>query len=117
MELKFIEHKEAQDNNGRYERDIYVIGNYQVIRDLSIYESGKTHERFGINPNREMDYIPEIYFNYSIFGDDNEREFKIQTTSYGSLSAVDIQKVIDGYNEAVEVVNILTDKFLKQEEF
>ena len=55
MKLKFAEHKEAQDKNGRYERDIYEIGNYQVIRDLSIYESGKTHERFSVNPNRKMD--------------------------------------------------------------
>jgi len=113
MELKFIEHLEEQDNNGKYERDIYEIGNYQIIRDLSIYKSGKTHERFGVNPNREKDYVPEIYFNYDIFGDDKAREFKIQTTSYGSLSPADIQRVIDGYKEAVEVVNILTDKFLK----
>lgn len=113
MKLKFIEHKEAQDENGRYERDIYIVENYQVIRDLSIYESGKTHERFAINPNREMEYIPEIYFNYDIFGDADTREFRIQTTSYGSLSPADIQKVIAGYNEAVEVVSILTEKFLK----
>lgn len=82
MKLKFTEHKEAQDKNGRYERDIYEIGNYQVIRDLSIYESGKTHERFSVNPNRKMDYLPEIYFNYDIFGDNDTKEFRIQTTSY-----------------------------------
>ena len=113
MKLKFIEHKEAQEEKTKYERDIYEFGNYQVIRDLSIYESGKTHERFSVNPNRKMDYLPEIYFNYDIFGDADTREFRIQTTSYGSLSPADIQKVIAGYNEAVEVVSILTEKFLK----
>lgn len=116
MKLKFTEHKEAQDKNGRYERDIYEIGNYQVIRDLSVYESGKIHERFSVNPNRKMDYLPEIYFNYDIFGDNDTKEFRIQTTSYGSLSPADIQKVIDGYNEAVKVANVLTDIFLKQED-
>lgn len=113
MELKFIEHLEQNEEKIKYERDLYEIGNYQVIRDLSIYESGKKHERFEVRGNREMEYLPDIYFNYSIFGDDDEREFKIQTTSYGSLTPDEIQQVIDGYKEAVEVVNVLTDRFLK----
>ena len=110
--MKFIEHKEAQDERGNYERDEYRIGNYVVFRELSFYKTGSTFERIQVVPNREVDYIPEIYYDYSLFGD-VVRSFKIQTTSYGSLSPVDIQKLIDGYNEAVEVVNVLTDRFLK----
>lgn len=113
MELKFIEHKEAQDERGNYERDEYRIGNYVVFRELSLYKTGSTFERIQVIQNREVDYIPEIYFNYDIFGEKDAREFKIQTTSYGSLSSEEIQKVIAGYNEALEVANILTDKFLK----
>ena len=113
MKLTFIEHKECREENTKYERDIYEIGNYQVIRDLSIYESGNKHERFEVRPNRKVDFLPDIYYNYSIFGDDNQRDFRIQTTSYGSLPTEDIQKVIDGYKEAVEVVNVLNERFLK----
>ena len=115
MELKFIEHKEAQDERGNYKRDEYRIGNYVVFREMSFYNTGSTFERIQVIPNREVDYIPEIYYDYSLFGD-VVRSFKIQTTSYGSLSPEDIQKVIAGYNEALEIVNILTEKFIKQED-
>lgn len=114
MELKFIEHKEAQDERGKYTRDEYRIGNYVVFRELSVYNTGTTFESFGIRANREVDFLPDIYYNYNLFDDDGRtREFKIQTTSYGSLYPNEIQQVIDGYKEAVEVVNVLTDKFLK----
>lgn len=116
MKLKFIEHNEAQEEKTKYERDIYEIGNYRVIRDLSIYESGRVYESFDIRPNRELEYIPDIYFNNRLFGDDFAKEFKIQTTAYGSMSPEIIQQIIEGYKEAIEVVNILTDKFLKSEE-
>lgn len=116
MVLKFIEHNEAQEEKTKYERDIYEIGNYRVIRDLSIYESGRVYESFDVRANRELEYLPDIYFNNRLFGDDFEKEFKIQTTAYGSMSPDIIQQIIEGYKEAIEVVNILTDKFLKSEE-
>lgn len=116
MELKFIERKEAQDERGNYKRDEYRIGNYVVFREMSFYNTGSIFDRIQVIQNREVDYIPEIYFNYDIFGEKDTREFKIQTTSYGSLSPEEIQKVIAGYNEALEVVNILTEKFIKQED-
>lgn len=115
MELKFIEHNEAQDERGKYERNEYRIGNYVVFREMSFYNTGSTFEHIQVIPNREVDYIPEIYYDYSLFGN-IVRSFRIQTTSYGSLPLEDIQKVIKGYQEAIEVVNILTDKFLKSEE-
>lgn len=116
MELKFIEHKEAQEDNIKYERDVYQIGNYSIAREMTIYQSGNTFERFHIIKDRNIEYLPDIYFNQNIFDNNDVKDFKIQTTSYGSLSPEDIQKVIDGYNEAVKVVNVLTDIFLKQEE-
>ena len=39
MELKFIEHKEAQDERGKYTRDEYRIGNYVVFRELYLERS------------------------------------------------------------------------------
>lgn len=115
MELKFIEHKEALKENAKYERDIYEIGNYRVIRDLSIYESGRVHESFDVSANREKEYLPDIYFDSNIFDNNCKKEFKIQTTAYGALSTTKILQVVNGYDEALEIVNILTNKFLKQE--
>ncbi|NDO19458.1 hypothetical protein FMM68_07285 [Lachnospiraceae bacterium MD329] len=112
MELKLIEHNEACENNVKYQSDCYTIGNYKIIKDTTIYENGKTFEQFDINKNCEKRFIPTICF-YQNFVDGEEKEFKIQTTSYGSLSPAEIQEVIDGYQETLEVVNILTDKFIK----
>lgn len=116
MELKFIEHKEALKENTKYEKDVYQIGNYSVAKETTIYQSGNKFECFYVVGDRNIEYLPDIYFNQNIFDNNDVKDFKIQTTSYGSLSPEEIQKVIAGYNEAVKVVNILTNKFLKQEE-
>lgn len=112
MELKLIEHNEACENNVKYQNDCYTIGNYKIIKEIAIYESGKTVEQFEIRKNREKDFLPDIYCNPR-FSKGKIEGFKIQTTSYGSLSPAEIQEVIDGYQETLEVVNILTDKFIK----
>lgn len=112
MELKFIRHNEACKGNVKYQRDSYAIGNYNVARDTKTYENGRTYEQFEISANCEKRFIPTIYFHQSFF-DGEEKEFKIQTTSYGSLSPAEIQEVIDGYQEALEVVKTLTNEFMK----
>lgn len=115
MDLKFIDHKETQEEDIKYERDVYQIGNYSVAREITIYQSGNTFERFHIVGDRNIEYLPDIYFNQNIFDNNDVKEFKIQTTAYGSLSPEHIHKIIQGYAEAVEVVNILTDNFLRKE--
>ena len=60
-------------------------------------------------------YVPEIYYeekmgivNGSIVRNES---FEIQTTAYGPKSAEEIEKIIAGYQEAVEVVRILNKEF------
>lgn len=116
MELKSIDHNGSHDERGNYTRDEYRIGNYVVYRFLHHYNNGTTYENFEIQANPEINFLPDIYYNkYSIKGNDfvQSREFKIQTSSYGSLHPAEIQQIIDGYKEALDVVNILTEKFLK----
>ncbi len=60
----------------------------------------------------KAEYTPDIYFKKQSF-DGNVNEFKIQTTSYGSLNSTEIQKVIDGYNHAIAVVEFLKNEFVK----
>lgn len=38
-------------------------------------------------------------------------EFRVQTTAYGALNLDEIEQVMEGYKQAVEVVKILTKNF------
>ena len=103
MKLKLVEAFEIEDRKvARYE-----IGNYQV--KALTYSWGDRVEVRGTNKER---YLPDIYCRT-----DDEGEivgFEVQTTSYGALPADEIKKVIDGLNEAIEVVDILTKEFVKK---
>ena len=87
--------------------ELYTIGKYQI--EVTNYSNGNRYITIRVDrfTNR---FIPEIYckdnFEGKILG------FEIQTTSYGALNAEAIQKVIAGYNEALEVVEILTKEFV-----
>lgn len=86
--------------------EIYKIGRYAV--EVVDY----LDNTFFIKIHREIvEYLPNIYCR-----DDSEMRvlgFDIQTTSYGALSADEIQKMIEGYNEAIEVVSVLTKRFVR----
>ena len=102
MELKLIEAFAVEDRKvARYE-----IGGYKV-RALT-YSWGKRVEVSSASKER---YLPEIYCRT-----DDEGEilgFEVQTTSYGALPVDEVKKVIDGLNDAIEVVDILTKAFVK----
>lgn len=105
MELKLVEAFEIEDRKvARYE-----IGSYQV--KALTYSWGDRVEVRGTNKER---YLPEIYCRT-----DDEGEilgFEVQTTSYGALPVDEIKKVVDGLNEAIAVVEILTDRFVNKTE-
>ena len=92
--------KEFVAENEGYEMKDYSIKGYNVrvvIQDEKVEEIVlRKCERF----------LPEI--SWSGFSwDKKEREFRIQTTAYGSLEVDQIQEVIKGYQTAIEVVEIL----------
>lgn len=105
MELKLSTEKVIDDRKV----EIYEIGKY-TVRKL-IYNDG--FSRIDISRKERADYLPEIYCIDDIEG--HILNFEIQTTSYGSLSAEETQEMIAELEEAVEVVNILTDNFLRKE--
>lgn len=104
MKLTFV--KSMENENKKYE--LYTIGEYEV--DVTIYDSGykSIHVRAKDYSAR---YLPCIYckdnFEGKVLG------FEIQTTSYGALNTDEIKKVIEGYNKALEVVEVLTKEFVK----
>ena len=114
MTLCTISHKEKIEDGKKYERDEYTLGkHYTVVRNITRFEDGDRLVRIHVNlsyEDRHMNYFPEIYYEDGIFGDE-EPEFKIQTTSYGAMNPDEIKKIIAGYQEAIEAVEILTKNF------
>lgn len=108
LEIKLVRSKEDRDK--RYEA--YEVGCYEVR--VTTYTSD-IHLRFFTVVNKERDgYAPDIYYNDHIYlFSEKKPEFTIQTTSYGALSAEETQKFIAAYQMAIEVVSVLTEKFLK----
>lgn len=103
MELKLVEAFEVDDRKV----DRYEIGNYKV--KALTYSWGR---RVEVSSQSRERYLPDIYCRI-----DDEGEivgFEVQTTSYGALPIEEVKKVIDGLNEAIEVVEILTKTFIKK---
>mgnify|MGYP003500884519 CR=1 FL=1 len=108
MNLVLVEEKEMVDEYGVHcERKEYEIGNYKVTVD---WEDGKLDDIF-VREDFNVEYVAEISLKgrHSWNG---PLRFEIQTAAYGSKEVDDIQKIIKGYQQAIEVVEILTKKFL-----
>ena len=115
MELKLVVEKYVEDkfsiaSANKRKVEVYEIGNYSV--KVVTYPS-RAHY---ITVRKEVggEYLPEIYCRDN--DDGGVCGFEIQTTSYGAISAEETKKMIAALNEAVEIVNILTEKFINQED-
>lgn len=106
LELKLVASKENEDK--KY--DVYKIGCYEVA--VVTYKQHDNERNIHISNMKERgEYNPDIYYNDGWL-DRSEKKFEIQTTAYGSLETKEAQKFIAAYNTAIEVVEILTEKFL-----
>lgn len=89
--------------------NIYDLGIYKVI-DIYIEYPDYTLSNIEILiEDKNSRYIPEIYSRREMDG--TITDFKIQTTSYGSLKVDEIEEVIKYLNEAKEVVETLKKFF------
>lgn len=107
MELKLL--KTIETDNGLI-INTYVIGDYSITEHIH-----KSFTCIYTTPNMEAnDFLPCIFAD-----DENEdgiiTDFRIQTTSYGTLKVEDAKKFIEAYNEAVAVVEILEAKFVNKD--
>lgn len=113
MTLCSINFKTMDSEGKHFERTEFTLGeHYTVVRNITKYADGTVIKRYSvITPYeyRRSHYIPEIEYHDGFF--DGEEEFTIQTTAYGSMNAQEIKKVIAGYQEAVEAVEILNKNF------
>lgn len=110
MELKLVKTEKFNSNQTKLAtREFYEIEGYEV--EVSTYNDGYIH--IGVTKkNTDNKYLPSIYSLHDfekgvIYG------FEIQTTSYGKIMMVDdIREMIKAYEQAIEVVEILTEKFI-----
>mgnify|MGYP006920937527 CR=1 FL=1 len=107
MELKLLSTKGTPNGSTVL---IYEIGNYTIWERITKY-----YTSISIHPNlKANDFLPVI------FADDENNDgvvtdFKIETTAYGSLKIEDSKRFIEAYQEAVEVVEILKNKFISKD--
>ena len=87
---------------GEFKKDIYEDSFYYIS---SSYLDGKL---IGIEIAKSG-YLPEIIFDNGIFGDDVN--FEIKQISFGAMSVDDIEKVIDGYRNALDTIKELENLF------
>ena len=112
MKLNLTDHLTKIDDKKLAIWDSFEIGSYKVERVYKrLHDDGTELFNYGIESNEE--FAPRIYYVEPWEEDGTKPCFKIQTTSYGALEPSEIQKVIAGYQEAVEVVEVLTNTFLK----
>ena len=93
------------------EYNSFKLGKYEVEEyTVTTYEDGKSYKRVAVSKDWDERYLPEINYCDDILGE-KAPEFKIQTTAYGALKPEEIEKVVEGYKEALEAVEILTANF------
>lgn len=102
MEMKLIEKKTVNDKDVK----IFEIGRY-TVKEIT-YEGG--YKSIEVR-KATKGYTPEIYCIDDLDG--NILGFEVQTTSYGSLRTNEIRKLIIALEEAAQVAEILTAKFVK----
>lgn len=104
--LKKISEKTSSDSTVT----VYTITNYKIRVIKS--SSGLMYIHVITNSNER--YVPDIFCNDDCNG--TILGFDIQTTSYGALNVEETKKMIKSLNEAISVVNILTETFCKKAE-
>lgn len=114
MELKYVDYKSKLEDGKLYGSTRFGINEHYSVEVYNIFKDGEEiYRRVGVEvsyEDRHENYIPEIYYQDDFYGESKPR-FEIQTTAYGAKSPEEIQKVIAGYQEALEVVELLTKHF------
>lgn len=115
MELKMVEMRYKEESGKECTAELYTLGAYEVDHYVTKYADGVVWDRVQVSfidwKEADANYTPEIMFYDGSRSWAGPRGFKIQTSAYGAKTPEEIQKVVAGYNYALEAVAILTDKF------
>lgn len=114
LKLKYTKISSGKSYDGTtYRKEVrpYEISDYMVNDITRIYENGTTDHSITISVEHNNKYTPEIYTLYEENSLTKIKEFKITTTSYGSLFLDEYKEFLKAQNDAMEVVEILTKKY------
>ena len=101
-----LDEKTINDEDKMIYQKRFAIGDYELVIILYVYKADGTHYyMFEPKVANERKFLPYIYYHGSLTDEDGC--FKIQTSSYGSLNAEDIRKMMDGYEYALEAVEVM----------
>ena len=108
-----INHFGAMSNKGvgrcSQEDEFTLDESYRVWRGIYKCEDGSTMTHFGVQKLDEEDkYLPKIYYKNKFEGGP---VFQMQSLSFGDIGAEEAEKMIAGYQVAIEAVNILNMNF------
>ena len=108
-QLNPITTKERRHENSYSIANFYEFKGYEIIDEKTCYNGGEEIHHISVSlKDRNDKYLPSIsYSNWS-----EEKEFTIETTSYGSLKPEEIKEVIKGYETAMYVVAVLKSELL-----
>lgn len=91
--------------------EVYDVENgYTISKEIAKWFPGCSLIKFY---SKHDSYLPEIFQNNLIGGED-DADFIIQTTSYGSLPPEEIKKVISGYEVAIQTIEAVRNEFFKK---
>ena len=113
MKVVKTNERRATRQDGVLVREEFECGRYSIVKNTINYvDREDAYTSITVRNNSEDRYLPTVYYNdWSCF-DEGSVKFTIQTTSYGDLDPEEIVKVINGYNEAIEAVEALTEYFI-----
>ena len=112
MTLTKTDYRKLEKAGKIYIGEEYTLGTrYLVERYETTYTDGTKLDNIYVKAADPADrYLPQIFYHDDFFGQKKPR-FEIQTTAYGALAQEEIQKVIDGYHEALAAAEALTAAF------
>ena len=105
---KYISNKVSITNSQFYKglKAVASQNSYKVI-DCCRYEDGYGYQRISIELKPMSKFTPSLYISGGKF---DNIEVSIQTTSWGTVDKYEAEKVIEGYQNAVNVAKFLDGK-------
>lgn len=111
--FKSVKSADNKAEGRKYILEKYQYGRYEISKSIcKNYNDGYETVYYSVS-NGGIRFLPAIcYTDNTPFNADEKPYFSIQTTAYGDLVKEDIEKIIAGYNEAIEAVKALTEYFI-----
>lgn len=106
MKLELIYQEAEQFETYTSEYKEYRIGHYTLFVEEAIgkQDGKRITTMFSIEADND-DYLPQLYYRKE------EKVVLVQTTAYGAKKPDEIRKIIQGYEEAVQVAETITKEF------